>query len=378
MTRELFVDGYRIFVAPNVESTMLRHINQTIFLCTLLLAAKGLYAQTATPSECEPCKRPGVLAAFSDSTMDVQFTDGTLLRGVRSAARTSTPSSEHPQQAYRFTYTEGGRCRDTIVAAELVTSFLHEGIGGTHDPLRYPVLPAREAFNRTHLTIKRSFVEFTGLLGYGGSDTSSRKIGFGSAYGALEAIVAPLGDALGDNFTAAIGGGALFEGGRTRFPLYLQLRYDLVSNGTIESVFRYSPDSCHFSLPGSHDLAPISSDYSERLTPRADSGVIMMEEKTLIRSTFRPFAYIEGGTLFDATFAGSGTPNNAVNPEFRKPLLLGAGIGVPIADVVILTLGYRYMQLHLATPCEACENRSVINRNSIHSVTLKGAYRLSW
>ncbi|MBS1904587.1 MAG: hypothetical protein JSS75_12840 [Bacteroidetes bacterium] len=357
-----------------MQFAQIRHI----IIVTALLLTAAVVARSQT-NDCEPCKRPGAMASFSDSTMDVQFSDGTLLRGVRSANRTIMSVGGLDRQAIRLTYLEGGRCHDTTVDAAFVSSFLHEGIGGTHDPLRYPVLPAREVFNHTLTKDERSFVEFTGLVGYGGSDTSGRKIGFTSTYFALEAIFAPLGDALGDHFTAAVGGGALFEGGRTRFPLYLQLRYDLFAHGQYQTINTFLPDSCAFRTPLGLTAAVASDGYEARPTGSAeDSSVILQEDHVLIRPSFRPFAYIEGGTLFDSKFTGSGTPDNVVNPEARKPILLGAGIGVPIADILILTLGYRYMQLHLATPCEECVDRSVINRNTVHSITLKGAYRLSW
>jgi hypothetical protein len=131
-------------------------------------------------------------------------------------------------------------------------------------------------------------------------------------------------------------------------------------------------------VPGDNNAVSPWESYSERRFSRADTTVNKTEEKAVIASPFRPFAYVEGGTVFDGKFDGSGTPENAVNPEERKPLLLGAGIGAPIGENIVVALGYRYMQLHLATPCEQCVDRSIINRNTIHSVTLKAGIRLPW
>lgn len=356
----------------------MRHHRAIIIFSIILATASVSRAQIRKSSECEPCKRPGELSNFLDSTMDVQFVGGSLMRGVRSAARTTMPGFRGKQQAYRLTYIEGGICRDTIISADVVVSFSHEGIGGTHDPLRYPVAPAREAYDLNSAQTNRSFVEIGALFGYGGSDTSSRKIGFRSTYYGLEAIVAPLGDALGEHLSLGIGGGAMIEGGRMRFPLFTHLRYDLFSNGKPTTVTHYIPDSCQFRTPQTTEMATVPNGFIERPMLRTDSSVIFVEESKAIRPSFRPFVFVEGGSVFDGKFNGSGVPANAVNPDERKPLLLGAGIGVPIADVVILTLSYRYLQLHLATPCEQCIDRSVINRNTIHSIALKGAYRISW
>ncbi len=340
-----------------------------------LLCTSIVHAQE---QNCTPCKRPGELASFADSVFDVQFNNATILRGVRSANRTTLLRFGRFEQAVTMHWRVNNVCHDTTVLVESIKAFSHEGIGGSHDPLRYPVYPARDIYQDNILDVPQNFVEIYGLIAYAGKDTTARKIGFTPIYESLEAIVSPFGSLLGERLKLGIGGGILFEGGRTRFPLFGHLRYSFLGSDRIETVNYFYPDSCSFQTPGQTPIDAPINDYSERSISRPDSTVILVQQVKRVTSDFRPFLYIEGGTLFDGTFDGSGTPSNSVNPNDRKPLLLGAGIGLPIGDLFMLALGYRYMQLHLATPCPQCEDRSIINRNTIHSITLKVGVRLPW
>jgi hypothetical protein len=251
-------------------------------------------------------------------------------------------------------------------------------LGGSHSPLRYPVSPAREILRSSADSRSASFLEVLGQLGYGGSDTTSRAIGFSSVYEGVEAIVAPLGDWLGEFISLGVGGGLMFEAGRMRFPLYGELRLNWPGSEKLEVVNQYYPDSCEFGLSTSRSMDAPWADYTERPRSRTDKTVFFTRDRSVVRSPFRPYLYLDGGTIFDGSFDGAGTPDNAVNPEFRKPLLLGAGIGHPLGDSWTIALGYRYLRLHLATPCPQCVDRSIINRNTVHSVTLRAGWRMEW
>jgi hypothetical protein len=162
-------------------------------------SAASVRAQDTASKACIPCSMPGTLSGFGDGVMDVEFADGTILRNVRSAARTVHTVLERQEQAMRLTWQDtNGKCRDTLVASESVTAFLHEGIGGTFGPLRYPVAPAREIYRENKVSVERSFFEIYGMLGYAGNDSTSRKIGFSSFYESIEGVVAPFGALLGD------------------------------------------------------------------------------------------------------------------------------------------------------------------------------------
>jgi hypothetical protein len=316
--------------------------------------------------------------------MDVQLSSGSVLRNIRSAARTTVYQFGSPVQAIRLRSGSGGNnigdngCRDTILSAEAVTAFLHEGIGGTQSPLKYPVAPAREIRRSNGVSVARSFAEILGNVGFAGADTSGRAIGFGDFYGGIEAVVAPFGDILGEYLSIGIGGGLMDEGSRLRFPLYGELRFTWPGSDRVDFVTRYYPDSCQFGIPGDADVAAPWSNYEEVPKSRTDKTVYFTRDREVVHASFRPYVYLDGGTVFDSKFDGAGTPANAVNPDFRKPLLLGAGIGHPIGDHWTIAIGYRYMQLHLATPCPQCVDRTIINRNTVHSITLRGGWRIGW
>ena len=361
----------------------IRFLVPSVVVTVLMLAGVSYAQQPDTNAHssqaCEPCNRPGGFAHLADSVMDVQMADGFVIRSIRSAARTSIRAFDTPpEQAIRFTWIANGQCHDTVVRSESVVAFLHEGIGGTQSPLRYPVAPAREIMRSSGAAVTRNFLEVLASVGYGGSDTSSRAVGFSSFYEGLEAVVAPLGDLLGDYLSLGVGGGLLDEGGRLRFPLYGELRFNWPGSERVETVSQYYPDSCSFATPGDSTAQAPWRDYTEVSRSKSDRTVFFTRDRALIRSPFRPYIYLDAGTVFDSKFDGSGLPDNAVNPDYRKPLLLGVGVGHPIGESWTIALGYRYMQLHLATPCPQCVDRTIINRNTIHSITLRAGWRMGW
>lgn len=110
------------------------------------------------------------------------------------------------QQALRLRFLRGSSYSDTVVMAHQVEFITAGSLGLDGNPFTVPVLPAREFItNLTEADIPASFIELTGNLGYGGSDESARKIGFGSLYYGGELLVAPFGTLLGRKFSLALG-----------------------------------------------------------------------------------------------------------------------------------------------------------------------------
>lgn len=353
-----------------------RHV---VFLCVLsLLLSVPTWAPAQTP--CAPCELPCALGP-TDTLMDAYLANGRVMQNVRSARREAITIFGQREQGIRLFFPVGSGCRDTLLRIADVSRLEYGGVGALGAPRSVQIYPAREFFRSADNPPRSplSFVEITPFLAYGGTDTSSREIGFNSLYGGAEILVAPFGSFFGENLALALGGGVLSEGGRIRYPLMGHLRWTFMGSPKVEETAEYGPSPCLFGCAGANGTAPTPGEgYVERNSPeRKDSSVIILRDRKIRERTIRPFLFVEGGTTIDGDFEGAGT-DQAVNKDDYAPYFFGAGVGTPIGKYVTLSLGYRRMQLHLLTPCEACEERSIVNTNRVHSLLLKVGGRIAW
>lgn len=347
------------------------------FLTALLFAGNlESNGQTATP--CRECSLPGA-RSVRDSVMDVKFRDQTILRNCVSAKRTMMTLYGRAEEGLHLNYWSAGKCLDTIVPTKQISALSFGGLGLGGQSLELPVLPAREFFRNQNLVKPpQNFLEITGLFGYGGSDASTRKIGFASTYFGAELLVAPFGAFLGEKTALALGGGLMSEAGRMRFPVMGHLRFTLFGGARVEDSVSYLPSPCKFHLSGEAAMpAPDRSFVEVPATDERDQTVAYFREKVVKTDDFRLFGFVEGGKIFDSSYDGYGK-DPSLNPDEYSEYFAGLGLGMPLWNWATVSLGYRYMRLNLRTPCETCQDAYIVNTNSIHSVLLKFGLRFGW
>lgn len=363
---------------PGRPVGLFRFTVPALFLFVVLFA--GIPVSAQTPNPCAPCSLP-CTPGVNDTLMDAWLQDGRVLHNVRSIRREFVKAFGTNEQAVRLFLSTGSGCRDTLLRVADVMHLEYGGIGALGAPRSIPVLPAREFFRTRSSEIKYplNFVEITPIMGYGGSDTSSREVGFSSVYGGLEGLIAPFGSFFGQDLSLALGGGFFLEGGRMRFPVMGHLRWTFGGSPQTREVFEYRAGPCQFGCDDTDENFPAPGDgFVERISlgPK-DSTVIAVQDAEITSGTFRPFLFIEGGTIFDGDFEGAGV-EGAINKEDHGPYFYGAGLGTPIGSFLTLSLAYRRMQLHLLTPCETCPDKFIVNTNRAHTVLLKIGGRFTW
>jgi hypothetical protein len=305
--------------------------------------------------------------------MDLYFDNAPPFENCTSIERKIVTKYDKPIQALDVHYERNGLCLDTTVEMEHVTSIGYGGLGLSGNPVEARVAPARELF-RSHSPLRppASFFDVTPFIGYGGKDTTARKIGFASVYYGVEALIAPFGTLLGDNFALAFAGSILEEGGRTRFPLGGNLRWTIFGSSHATESQEFIPNSCKFGFPGEQaDTVPAGYTEVPSLGRAPDSTVFYMHEQTITMSPFRAYLYAEGGTVLNSNFSGAGE-NPSANPDDYSQYYLGIGGGVLLGKWLTASLGYRYMRLNLRTPCAFCPGDVFIqNTDQSNSVLLK-------
>lgn len=348
-----------------------------ILLVVALASALAGSVRAQTASGCSDCPLP--LAARRhlprDSTFDVYFTNGRLpIRRVTAVKRETTRSLGRLVQALQIQFLENGVCRDTLVPIEAVERLGAAGVGLEGQTISIPLLPAREFYREDLLGgPAENYLEIGGDVRFAGSDTSSREVGFPAiAFGGHLA----LGRRLASWLDAAVTAGAELERSRLRIPITARLRFHPFGSVRVEPYFRYS-DPCWFGLPGDPASAPEGSFVEVPAQGRVDSAVYFTSDIRTIRDSFRPFFYLEGGIIVDGGFEGAG-PTPSVNSDAYGQFLAGAGAGLPLFDVLAISLGYRFTRMNFRTPCEACGEKFLVNTSVAHSVLLSVAYVLDF
>jgi len=357
-------------------------------LAVCALSLTSMFGQSPS-GNCAPCKG-GLPCVSQDGTFTAVLTDSTTIGNCIGMVRTMIEGRQGTvaTQAVKFKIrTTNTSCRDSIVPASRVASITVYGIGIGGQPCAVPIRPLLEYQSTEGVrSTDMNFIEIDGMLGYGGTDTSTRQVGFASLYFGAEAWVAPFGTMLGERLQLALGVGVLSEGGRLRIPAMGQLRYSPFGGSHTVSSLRYVPDTCQFNATG----RPVPTATQGSLTSRdnygeRDSSAYVIQEDIRVYDSFKPYIYAEGGWIFDAGFDGAG-PTPSANSEDYAQFLLGGGVGLPITDLINVSLGYRFMRLNLRTPCPVCppsttgeeDNFFVVNTNTVHSILLKLGVHLPW
>lgn len=341
-----------------------------------VLAFTGLPGQE---SACRDCPLPGG-RSDRDTIMNVRFHDLTTLYNVVSAQRVIARLFGQEQQGLRLQMIRNGVCVDTVVPANNVSEFMIGGLGIGGQPLMVPVGPAREFYREQgRVSLPTSFLDITPLIGFGGSDESTREIGFDGLYYGAELLWAPLGDALGDRLALAVGGGLTMESNRLRFPVQGHLRWTFLGGVSRRASQSFVPGPCQFGVAGlSAPIAPIGDDFIEQQGEGArDSTVYYVRQEVAVHEPFSPFLFFEGGIVIPSTFDGHGRSPSINEAEYGERML-GAGLGLPFFDFLVASVGYRYLRLNVRTPCPACpppdeqnEGFFVTNTNQAHSLLIK-------
>jgi hypothetical protein len=343
----------------------------SLFAFFFLLFHGRLYAQKGTADICHECPPPAEIA--KRGVMDLNFENGTSLENCTSIKRTIVQRYDKDIQALDVHYLKNGKCLDTIVEINHVTKISYGGLGLGGNPIDAPVYPAREFYkNSGNIDPNPNFYSLTPFIGYGGKDTTSRKIGFASTYYGVELLIAPFGTMLGERLALALAGAALIEGGRFRIPLGANLRWTFLGTSHVEQENKIIPSPCKFSFSGDRSDTTLSDDYVEVPSDKkSDQNVFYLHERKLIKDTFRPFIYAEGGAILNGSFEGAGK-EPSVNTDEYAQYYAAIGGGVPLFDFLVVSLGYRYMRLNLRTPCAVCPGDFFVqNTNVSHSVLLK-------
>lgn len=322
---------------------------------------------------CSDCPLPAAARRQPgrDSTFDVHFRgDRPPIRRVTSVRRETMRSRGRLVQALAIQYLADGTCRDTLVPVDEVERLGTAGVGLEGQTISIPLLPAREFYRDDLATAAaEGFVEIGGGLRFAGSDTSSREVGFAS--------IAPLaqidvGRRIATWLDIAVGLGVEIDRSRLRLPLRASVRLLPFGTVQVEPYFRYS-DPCRFGMPGESPATPGGSFTEVPSTAHVDSTVYFTSDSRTQRDAFRPFFYLEGGIILNGSFDGaSATPSE--NPEEYGQYLGGAGAGLPLFDLLVVSLGYRYTRMNVRTPCEACGDRFVVNTSVAHSAVASLAF----
>ncbi|RPI66593.1 MAG: hypothetical protein EHM43_11145 [Ignavibacteriae bacterium] len=241
------------------------------------------------------------------------------------------------------------------------------------------MLPLREFERLTRTATKDSWLEIGPVVAYAGADESDTpQIGFDNVLFGGEVLIAPFGTMLGQNLSLALGGTFLSEGGRGRFGPMAQLRFSFAS-WEQQRQSRFVPDACTFTCSNaSDDTASPGSGYEQLYDlQRYDPAAYVAHETVNNRGDLRPYLFVEGGALFDTDFEGHGA-DPSLNPEDYGQWFAAFGAGIPLWDVVSVSMQYRYLRLNLRTPCPECEDLYRVNTNNVHSALLRIAYRLEW
>lgn len=356
------------------------NLTRSPYAVMALLLALQLWSASLTANDnfgegynaCIPCAWNKVFS-INDTILDVKMRDGSVLYDCRSAVRVVTSGFSGQRQGVRLTFWNNGICSDTILPVAEIESF-RIGDLGIFPPLIVDVMPVREYHRVSAESVPTRFLDIVGLGGFGGSDESTREIGFESLYFGAEALV---GIYLNSNIAVGLGGGVLSEAGRLRIPLMAHSRWRFLNSPRIVDSIRLIPDPCRFQ--SGENIPPIEppEGYTESRTSGAkDSTAILLRDKAAEQPWFQPFVFVEGGLILDSGFEGSGS-EPPINPEDYRQFFFGGGVGMPI-DRFTISLAFRFLRLNLRTPCDNCPDRFIVNTNEIGSIVLKAGVQLPW
>lgn len=369
-------------------------------LCTLCLILSQymvgiVLAQSSLCYECALPKSPGQKQNFAD----IVLRKGTIFYNVTSIKREVDQRYSQAIQSVRIRYQRDSVCMDTLLTIYDIKELRISGLGPNGGTLATPVYPAREFYyTKEPIPLPTSFIEITPILTVSGSDKSKRSIGYDVPAFGGEAVLAPFGSLLGERLSLGIGGGMFLDADRLRFPVFGHLRFNFKRTAKLTQSVSLLPSPCKFRLRDTTNkiyvtfeppaTVPFSKDYIEKTSVETlDSTVFIGYQSVYENPEFRPFLFIEGGPIFNSKFEGAGaTPS--VNSGDYSQYFIGAGAGAPLpfADFITVSIGYRYMRLHVRTPCPSCppsqsgnpDSFFFLNTNTTHNAILKLGWRLEW
>lgn len=348
---------------------------QAVILC--LLATSNVYGAADTCAPCSfPCKRS------EQETFTIRLRGGRPdpAHAYSSVVRDTLHLGNEIFQALRFQRRVADSCSDTVIIASHVSDVVLGRTLGKVPPLYVPIHPVPE-YQVTRIPDRpTSFLEIGPWAGYAGADSSVvPRIGFNNAFGGIEALIAPFGSLLGEKLQLGIGGGAMFEGGRTRIPVMAHLRYTFSTPTTREAI-RYVPGPCTFDCgrPQSAQLLPVDGERIPLPGPEVvDSTAALIRTTEVVLPTFAPYIFAEGAYVFNGNFEGRG-PEPSVNVEEYGQYMMSLGVGIPVIWRIHAQLAYRYARLNLRTPCESCNELFIVNTNSVHAVMMRFVLHWGW
>ena len=353
----------------------LRH--GSLLVIGLLSSVQMLIALQDTCTPCDiPCKRS------PQETFTIRLRGGKPdpLPAFTSVIRDTVRIGTTIVQALRFHRVDGDSCIDTSVIATDVASIVLGRTLGKVPPLYVPIDPVPE-YQITRIPDRpTSFFEVGPWAGYAGADSSAEpRVGFNNVFYGAEALIAPFGSLLGEKLSLALGGGAMFEGGRMRVPLMGQLRYSF-STPTMREAVTYVPNACTFNCGEQRPAwVPPQGDDVVRLPgpEQVDSTAALLRMTEVVLPSRAPYVFLESAYVFNGNFEGRGR-EPSVNPEDYGQYLVGLGVGMPVIWRLHAQLAYRYARLNLRTPCENCNDLFTVNTNSIHAVMLRVMMHWGW
>ena len=319
---------------------------------------------------CDTCplpRHPQTKSIPLDGTIDVLLKDNAPpIYGVTSVQRVTIKKYGKLIQGIKIYRKINGLCTDTVLVLDDVDKLYSSNLGIGGATLNIPVLPAREYyFDETKTNIKYNVLSFLINTSYFGQDKSKRKIGTdGISYGA-NLFIYPFKNTFGSKIKLGLGTGINVENGRARVPILASIRLNFLGSEYEEEFFNYYPNSCKFAIEGESPISPNNPNLIEIPTKeKVDSTVYFFIDKKVIKDEYRPYIFLNGGLFLDTDFDGSGS-EPSINKNDYNQYGLQFGIGMPLYDILDISLGISYNRFNLRTPCTSCQNYYVVNTNNV-------------
>lgn len=323
-------------------------------------------------SDCPLPRHPDIKIKSKGESLNIFFKDDRPpMYGVHSIKRETVRKYGRLIQAILIKRMIENKCVDSVLLLDDILELKASGLGALGQTLVIPVLPAREFYRPENLSALRpNFIEARFQVGIFGSDVSKSIAGFSNPLIGMSTLISPFGRSFGDQIKLAIGGGVFFEGGRMRIPIYPHLRWTFIGSEREEEYYNYFPTACKFGIYGESPIAPSDRELEEvPSAARTDSTVYFQRNVRLIKDSFRPFLFVEGGPILNGAFEGSGkTPS--VNPDDYGQYFFSIGAGVPFYDFLVATIAYKYQRFNVRVPCPACTEQFILNTNTSQGIEL--------
>jgi len=347
-------------------------VNICFSLVLCLACSTNLQGAENDCTDCPLPRHPDITIISKDETLNVSFKDGRPpIYGVHSIKRETVRKYGRLIQAITIKKMIDNKCVDSVLLLDDISELKASGLGAGGQTLVIPVLQAREFYRPVNLSALRpNFIEARVQVGMYGADASKSIAGFSNPLIGMSALLSPFGRSFGDQVKLAVGGGVFFEGGRMRIPVFPHLRWTFMGSEREEEYYNYFPTACKFGIYGEKPIRPTDRDLEEVPgTTKLDSTVYFQRNVRLIKDSFRPFVFVEGGPILNGVFDGSGkTPS--VNPNDYGQYFFSIGAGLPFYDFLVASIGYKYQRFNVRVPCPACTDQFIVNTTTSQGIEL--------